>query len=252
MTAKPISFGTNIYDDWAKIGQALDRGYFNPDNEVPSAPRLHDKSFSLAMKEGAIRGEVQETAEVLSSYQWFKQAKRLLDIGGTHGLYSIAFSGKNPDLKATIFDFPGVPELAGAANLIKNYGMENRIEIVEGDFIGGNIGKGYDIAFISHVYFQGDRLKNVLKNIHQALNESQWFILKNCVINKNRKDSFTVSLHDLDMCFWSAEQHMFSIDEYIDQIEAYGFKIENMAKIVDCPYSPSTILMFRKTRLEND
>jgi hypothetical protein len=49
------------------------------------------------------------------------------------------------------------------------------------------------------------------------------------------------------MSFWSAEQHMFSIDEYIDQIEAYGFNIENMAKIEDCPYSPSTILMFKKT-----
>jgi hypothetical protein len=244
-TAKPISFGTGPYDDWAKIGQALEQGYVQQD--VGVGVRLYDESFSLAMKEGAVRGEVQATAEVISSYTWFKNAKKLLDIGGTHGLYAIAFADINPELEATLFDFPGVPELAGAEKLIEQYGINSRVEIREGNFfMGGDIGEGYDIVFISHVYLQGDILDRVLSRIHGALNENGRFILKNCVIYRNRKGSFVTALHDLDMCFWGDEHQMSSIDEYVDLIETQGFRIENVAKIEECSYSPSAILTFKR------
>jgi len=247
-TAKPISFGTSPYDDWAKIGQALEQGYVQPDVGVG----LYDESFSLAMKEGAVRGEIQATAEVISSYTWFRNAKKLLDLGGTHGLYAIAFADKNPELEATLFDFPGVPGLAGAEKLIEQYGINGRVEIREGNFfMEADIGEEYDIVFISHVYLQGDILDAVLTRIHGALNENGRFILKNCVIYRNRKGSFVTSLHDLDMCFWGDEQQMFSIDEYVDLIEAQGFRIENVAKIEECSYSPSAILIFKR-RVKNE
>lgn len=207
---------------------------------------LHDKSFSMAMKEAAIRGEVQATAEVVSSYAWFRDARELLDLGGTHGLYAIAFADKNPELKATLFDFPGVPGLGNAQEHIEEYGVTGRVTIQEGDFMGGDIGNGYDAVFISHVYLQGDVLDLVLRRIHDALNCDGRFVLKNCVIPKNRNGSFATSLVDLDMCFLSDEHQMHSIDEYADLIEPYGFVIEDVAMIEECSYCPSAILMFRK------
>jgi predicted nicotinamide N-methyase len=244
--AKTISFGTSPYDDWAKIGQALEQGYVQPDNGDMPGWGLYDESFSLTMKEVAIRGEVQTTAEVISSYTWFENAKKLLDLGGTHGLYAIAFADKNPELEATLFDFPGVSALANAKSLINQYEMNGRIKIQEGNFMGGNIGEGYDIVFISHVYLLGDILNAVVNKIHGALNENGRFILKNCVIHQNREGSLASALGDLDMCFWSDEQQMFSIDEYVDLIEAHGFKVENVAKVEKCSYSSSAILVFKK------
>ena len=240
--AKTISYGTSPYDDWAKIGQALEQGYVQPD--AGDTPRLWDESFSLTMKEVAICGEVQATAEVISSYTWFKNAKKLLDLGGTHGLYAIAFADKNPELEATLFDFPGVLALANAKKLIDQYEMNGRVKIQEGNFMGGDIGEGYDIVFISHVYLYGAILDAVLSEIHDALNGNGRFILKNCVIHKNRNGPFAVSLLDLD--FWSDENLIFSIDEYVDLIEAHGFKVENIAKIEECAYGPSAILVFKK------
>ncbi|MEA1866273.1 MAG: methyltransferase [Euryarchaeota archaeon] len=200
----------------------------------------------MAMKEAAIRGEVQATAEVVSSYAWFRDARELLDLGGTHGLYAIAFADKNPELKATLFDFPGVPGLGNAQEHIEEYGVTGRVTIQEGDFMGGDIGNGYDAVFISHVYLQGDVLDLVLRRIHDALNCDGRFVLKNCVIPKNRNGSFATSLVDLDMCFLSDEHQMHSIDEYADLIEPYGFVIEDVAMIEECSYCPSAILMFRK------
>ena len=242
--AKTISFGTSPYDDWAKIGEALERGYVQPDAGAMSG--LHDKSFSVTMKEAAMRGEVQATAEVVSSYAWFRDAKKLLDLGGTHGLYAIAFADKNPELEATLLDFPGVPALGNAQEHIDRYGMAGRVTIQEGDFMGGDIGNGYDAVFISHVYLQGDVLDSVLRRIHDALNHDGRFVLKNCVIPKNRDGSFVTALYDLDMCFWSDEHRMQSIDEYADLIEPYGFVIEDVAKIGECSYTPSAILIFKK------
>nr|CBH38020.1 conserved hypothetical protein, SAM dependent methyltransferases family [uncultured archaeon]CBH38503.1 conserved hypothetical protein, SAM-dependent methyltransferase family [uncultured archaeon] len=240
--AKTISYGTSPYDDWAKIGQALEQGYVQPD--AGDMPRLWDESFSLTMKEVAIRGEVQATAEVISSYTWFKNAKKLLDLGGTHGLYAIAFADKNPELEATLFDFPGVPALANAKKHIDQYEMNGRVKIQEGNFMGGDIGDGYDIVFISHVYLYGAILNAVLSKIYGALNKNGRFILKNSVIHKNRTGPFAVSLLELD--FWSDENLFFSIDEYVDLIEAHGFTIENVAKIEECAYGPSAILVFKK------
>jgi hypothetical protein len=244
-TARTISFGTGPYDDWAKIGEALEQGYVHQDVEDMTGWELFDESFSLTMKEGAIRGEVQATAEVISSYTWFRTAKKLLDLGGTHGLYAIAFADKNPELEATLFDFPGVPALANAKSLINQYEMNGRVKIQEGNFMGGNIGDGYDIVFISHFYLLGI-LDAVLSKIHGALNEKGRFILKNCVIQKNRKVSLASALGDLDMCFWGVEQQMYAIDEYVDLIEAHGFKLENVAKIEECAYGPSAIIIFKK------
>ena len=246
-TARTISVGTSPYDDWAKIGQALEQGYVQPDAGDMPGWGLYDESFSLTMKEVAIRGEVQATAEVISNYIWFKDAKKLIDLGGTHGLYAIAFADKNPELEATLFDFPGVPALANAKKHIDQYEMNGRVKIQEGNFMGGDIGEGYDIVFISHVYLQGAILDGVLSKIHGVLNENGRFILKNCVIHKNRKGSLASAVWDFDMCFWGDEQQMFSIDEYVDLIEAHGFKVENVAKIEECAYGPpSAIIIFKK------
>jgi len=246
-TAKTISVGTSPYDDWAKIGEAFEQGYVQPDAGDMPGWGLYDESFSLTMKEVAIRGEVQATAEVISNYIWFKDAKKLIDLGGTHGLYAIAFADKNPELEATLFDFPGVPALANAKSLINQYEMNGRVKIQEGNFMGGDIGEGYDIVFISHVYLQGAILDAVLSKIHSVLNENGRFVLKNCVIHKNRKESLASAVWDLDMCFWGDEQQMFSIDEYVDLIEAHGFKVENVAKIEECAYGPpSAIIIFKK------
>ena len=244
--AKTISFGTSPYDDWAKIGEALEQGYVQPDNGDMPGWGLYDESFSLTMKEAAMRGEVQATAEVISNYIWFKNAKKLIDLGGTHGLYAIAFADKNPELEATLFDFPGVPALANAKKHIDQYEMNGRVKIQEGNFMEDNIGNGYDIVFISHVYLQGAILDAVLSKIYGALNENGRFILKNCVTHQNREGSLASALGDLDMCFWGDEQQMFSIDEYVDLIGAHGLKMETVAKIEECSYSSSAILVFKK------
>lgn len=242
-TQKLVSFGTNSYGDWDQIGKALEKGYLPPSKE---GFELYDKIFSLSMKEMAIRGEAQGTAEVLSNYPWFKDAKRVIDVGGTHGLYSIALLAKNPQLEATLFDIPGVPELGDAPEHFKQYNVSDRIQIRTGNFfMRTDIGSGYDIAFISNVYFLGTA-DALLDNIFDSLNSGGRFVLKNSVIRKDRTGPFISSLLDLDMCFWGENHHLFSIDECIDLIEPHGFEIENVSMLEGCCLGSIAILVFKK------
>jgi hypothetical protein len=244
-TQKMISFGTSPYGDWSEIGEALKKGYLPPSKD---GFRLYDKIFSLSMKEMAIRGEAQKTAEIVSHYPWFKDAKRMIDIGGTHGLYSVALLAKNPKLECTLFDMPGVPELGNAPEHFKQYEVSDRIRIESGNFfMRTDIGSGYDMAFISNVYFLRT-VDDLLDNVHDALNGCGRFVLKNSVIRKDRSGPLISSLLDLDMCFWSENHHLYSVDEYIDLIEPHGFEIENASMLEGCCLGAIAILAFKKVK----
>lgn len=228
------------YDDWSKLGQVLKHGRMEREvDKWSEGEEIFDESFILAMKESAVCGELQRTVEVISKFIWFRKAKKLLDLGGGHGLYAIAFANENPKLEAIIFDFPYVVEIS--KKFINQYKMSDKIKVLAGDFTKNDIGNGYDIAFISNIY--GQRIEEeVFGKIYGALNENGIFILKNWVIDKNRIGSPVSALNDLDMCFWENEDfHIYSIDEYVDLIEDYGFKIADVAKI-----GRSAILIFKK------
>jgi cyclopropane fatty-acyl-phospholipid synthase-like methyltransferase len=76
-------------------------------------------------------------------------AKRLVDIGGSHGLYSVEFCRKNPGLSAVIFDWPQAA--FAARKTIADHGMSERVSFVEGDFFRDDIGTAYDAAFLFNV-----------------------------------------------------------------------------------------------------
>lgn len=94
-----------------------------------------------------MRGDLQRSVSAIASLSQFKNAKKLLDLGGGHGLYAIAFAQLNPNLDVSIFDLPHVAEIT--RDFIKRYRMKDRIKVIAGDFTKDDIGNGYDIIFAS-------------------------------------------------------------------------------------------------------
>jgi hypothetical protein len=75
-----------------------------------------------------------------------ENARTLLDIGGSHGLYSVKFCEKYPGLKADILDIKEARKTA--IETIAKFKMENRISFVEGNFHTDEIKRGYDIILL--------------------------------------------------------------------------------------------------------
>jgi SAM-dependent methyltransferase len=55
----------------------------------------------------------------------------VVDLGGSHALYSIELARLHPELKATVIDFP--PALTHAGEIVREAGMQGRVTLVPGD-----------------------------------------------------------------------------------------------------------------------
>jgi hypothetical protein len=76
-------------------------------------------------------------------------ARRLLDLGGSHGLHSIAFCTRHPELTATVMDLPEA--LTGTAQAAADAGLGDRITAKPGSFFTDDLGEGYDVVLLFEI-----------------------------------------------------------------------------------------------------
>lgn len=89
------------------------------------------------------------SGEVVSRTRFRKAPARLIDLGGSHGLYSIRFCGRYSRCRAVIYDGEEARRIAEPA--IAAAGMTDRISFTAGDFVRDDIGSGYDAALLFNV-----------------------------------------------------------------------------------------------------
>ncbi|MEU8122132.1 class I SAM-dependent methyltransferase [Spirillospora sp. NPDC049024] len=77
-------------------------------------------------------------------------ARALLDIGGSHGYYSVALCQEHPGLSAVVLDLPEAVE--HAAPLLAAEGMGDRVVHREGDALHDDLGtEDYDVVLLASV-----------------------------------------------------------------------------------------------------
>lgn len=108
--------------------------------------------------------------EVVAKVRPPAHARRLIDIGGGHAEYSVAFCRENPDLSAVVFDFPGA--LQTGHETIAAAGMTDRVSTQPGNFLTDALGTGYDVALLMSVVHghQPDANIDLLRRVASALN----------------------------------------------------------------------------------
>jgi len=107
--------------------------------------------------------------ELIRSVKLPASSKRLLDVGGGHGGYSIAFCRRYPHLSATVFDLG--PTSSIGREIVEREGMSERVRFQVGDFLSDDLGSGYDAALyfnIFHNYSEEDN-RCVLRKAFDAL-----------------------------------------------------------------------------------
>lgn len=90
-------------------------------------------------------------------------------MGGGHGAYSIALCRRHPQLMATVFDLPEA--LKAARENVAAEGLEDRIELREGDFLTEELPTGYDVALLFNIVhgFEAEQNAALLQNVAAAL-----------------------------------------------------------------------------------
>lgn len=92
----------------------------------------------------------QSVDEVVKQVDLPDGARRMLDVGGSHGLYTVAFCRKYPKLQGTVLDWPIGLE-AARQTLSDTPDVADRIDLVARDFEKEDLPAGYDFAFLGNI-----------------------------------------------------------------------------------------------------
>ena len=99
-----------------------------------------------------------------------KGATDMLDIGGSHGYYSVALCRRHEGLRSVVLDLPNAVEQA--APLLAAEGMGDRVVHVAGNALEDDLGTGsYDLVVMSQVahHFTEEQNREVAERVARAL-----------------------------------------------------------------------------------
>jgi ubiquinone/menaquinone biosynthesis C-methylase UbiE len=98
----------------------------------------------------------------------FGPHRRLLDIGGGTGSWSIAVARRHEHIEAAVLDVPATAERARSQAAAA--GLANRVSVIAGDAMTGEIPAGYDVFLLANLihYFSPEQNQDLLRRVRRA------------------------------------------------------------------------------------
>jgi predicted O-methyltransferase YrrM len=113
-------------------------------------------------------GEAQHIAHIVGKLPEFRAMTRMLDLGGGAGFFTMAIVSAHPSMTGVVFEQPAVAEVA--REFIRDYGMEDRVSVVAGDYARDALQGPYDLIFASSTLnFYKHRFDDLFLKIRDAL-----------------------------------------------------------------------------------
>ena len=213
----------------------------SPEAEIGAEDMWAQYATSVANVEMA--GIAQRMAKIVANLPEFPLLGKMLDLGGGPGIIGIAIVTAHPNMKGVIFDRPAVAEVA--ESFIKEYKMENRIEVLSGDFKHDSIGDGYDLIWASSVLnFVKDNIDSFMKKIFDALNPGGVFISCHDGLTRERTKPEIMVLSWLSVALMGTDM---GLDQgfIADFMLRAGFKSVR-SRTLDTPIGPMDLDIARK------
>jgi 2-hydroxy-4-(methylsulfanyl)butanoate S-methyltransferase len=137
------------YESFRHLGPALRGERIFPDKGFYEGliydSGIGGKSFSSAQHTGSLG-----PARLMAKRVDLGGRKRLLDVGGGSGAYTLAFCAANPQLSATILDFPQTIDTA--RRYAQEAGIASRIAHLAGNGITTDWPTGHDVILMSYLW----------------------------------------------------------------------------------------------------
>lgn len=244
----PFYQGDVVYNvvrnsSWSDLTASLTRK--EPSQGKGGAATGPSAAFIAALGQKALRGELQAVTRAIAGWRGFANARRILDVGGGHGLYTIALCQANPDLRGVVLDQAGVVD--SAQRHIADHGLSDRITAEVGDICGGSIGSGYDIVLISHLLYKFRKnLTPIFDTVRTSLNpgglfvSNHWFCAPGCAVEESAVQGLSKALQSFG--------HPLCREEEFDRLFAEkGFDIVTTTSAMTA-FGPTRLQLAEKRR----
>jgi SAM-dependent methyltransferase len=246
----PISLG-QLFTSWAQmwdpalkdLPRLVREGPLPPSPEAEIGAEDMWAQYATSVANVEMAGIAQRMAKIVANLPEFPLLGKMLDLGGGPGIIGIAIVSAHPSMKGVIFDRPAVAEVA--ESFIKEYKMENRIEVLSGDFKHDSIGDGYDLIWASSVLnFVKDNIDPFMKKIFDALNPGGVFISCHDGLTRERTKPEIMVLSWLSVALMGTDM---GLDQgfIADSMLRVGFKSVR-SRTLDTPIGPMDLDIGRK------
>jgi ubiquinone/menaquinone biosynthesis C-methylase UbiE len=170
--------------------------------------------------------------------------KRLLDVGGGVGTYSILLAQRNPDLQAVVLDLPAVRHLA--EETIASYGLSERISFEEGDYTAPSLGDGYDVVLLANVLHDNtqEACLDLLRKAYRALVEGGLIIVNEFHLDADKVNPPVSAIFSLLMMLENQGAAEYPAQTIVDWLLEAGFSRPEIHRLPE----PSPMVVLAATK----
>ncbi len=218
--ARPALMHTvNMFRSWATLTDCVRAGAPVIPPGVDRKDEEWTASFIAAMHRGA-----QGTAAQMVRVVGVKGVRRLLDIGGGSGAYSIAFAKARPSLRAEIFDLESV--LPIARKHIDEAGVAERVATRAGDLRTDEFGEGYDLVLLSSIchMLNPEENRDLIRRCYRALTPGGRVVIRDFIVEPDRTAPKFAALFAINMLVGTKSGSTYTEAEYRSWIADAGFR----------------------------
>jgi len=222
-----------VFERWRALEERV-RGVPPPENPYAEYDEQTWRDFEAGMM--AVAGMAADN--VTAKLKLPPTARRLIDIGGGHGLYSIKLCRRFPQLSATVFDVAEALEVA--REVIAAEDMEGRVSVQEGNFWVDGLGTGFDVALLFNIVHahQPDKNTELLRKVKSALNPGGLIVILDQLPGKTLGPAAKASavLQGLNL-FITAGGQAYSFNEISRWLVTAGFTKPRRINLLKSPGS---------------
>jgi 3-hydroxy-5-methyl-1-naphthoate 3-O-methyltransferase len=210
----------NIWHRWSTLTDAVRTGTRMIDlrNHARDDTPEWTRSFIAGMQRNA-----KDRAPFVVKALGTAGVRRILDLGGGSGAYSIAFAKACPELRCEILDLPEVLPLT--AEYVSQAGASAQVSLRAGDMLEDDFGSGYDLIMLNAIchMFSGEQNRDIFRRAHEALAPKGRLVVQDFILNPDKTGPQQAALFSLNMLVATDSGASYSEPEYTQWMKAAGF-----------------------------
>ncbi len=204
----------HLWQTWSTLTEAVKAGTRVTERRSDD----HVPAFIAAMDRNA-RDRAAQVVKAVGT----EGVRRMLDLGGGSGAYSIAFARAVPNLCSDIVDLADVLPLA--QSYIENAGLADRISVSAGNMLTAPLGTGYDLVLLSAIchMFSPAQNQQLLRRAYEALASKGRLVVSDFILNPEKTAPRQAALFSLNMLVNTEGGASYSEPEYDAWLRGAGF-----------------------------
>ncbi len=207
---------TNIWHRWSTLTDAVRRGTCVPIDRDKTPEWT--QNFIAGMQRNA-----KDRAPLVVKAVGTAGVRRILDLGGGSGAYSIAFAKACPEAQCEIVDLPEIVPLT--TQYVSQAGVSTQVHVRAGDMRHDDFGSGYDIIMLNaicHMFSEKQNL-DIFRRARQALAPNGRLVVQDFILNPDKTGPQHAALFSLNMLVATEAGASYSELEYTAWMKDAGF-----------------------------